>query len=415
MSSDTQILDDFSKFVLIDWVDGALARIKPQMTQVEMAFELARYVSEMKRYTWYDGRSDFRNRILKQIGVCGDYSQELQILLSIVGIPSVLGNNFGTHQWVKAKIDGKWFNIDPTYYKRNLEVKNNGHRYSIQNNSYWGSFMKTDNQFKGGDSKITNLNGEDPNVLRKVREELWNHPDLGKYVKSDIQDESIIAKLFSADELLKDAAEPYYDSKNDIWYFLGRYKNEENVSLYSAKIMDKEPKKMEEFHNLYKDKISFSELAPVQLLKYKNYLIFQRKYKNHSRTKPLAYNLTTKTFYEFEDMKTWFNEYYGGFYLDEKNGDLYNNDYSQKYDLSKLPNLENEVVKQTAQSYFYELSRIRILNGLTTTQDTFLSINKDKKEKINTFINESLDFYEKNKNQKRFCLRNKSKWNKIKI
>lgn len=106
-----QVLFDFEKKIndilsAVDYDDG----------EVEITAKLYHYVSYRVGYAMaYDTLYD---RIMNDVGICGDYASYLEILLNYAGIECLLASGYGAgvdHSWVIAKLEGEYYHFDPTW------------------------------------------------------------------------------------------------------------------------------------------------------------------------------------------------------------------------------------------------------------------------------------------------------------
>lgn len=108
-----------------------VAEIPAEYTQLEKMEYVFRYVCDNVEYVSYDAMKDedfLYDAVIKGQTVCDGYSNMLILLFRLIGVEccEVAGydvdlsldevyEDAGGHTWVVAKVDGNWYNFDPTY------------------------------------------------------------------------------------------------------------------------------------------------------------------------------------------------------------------------------------------------------------------------------------------------------------
>lgn len=108
-----------------------VAEIPAEYTQLEKMEYAFRYVCDNVEYVSYDAMKDedfLYDAVIKGQTVCDGYSNMLILLFRLIGVEccEVAGydvdlsldevyEDAGGHTWVVAKVDGNWYNFDPTY------------------------------------------------------------------------------------------------------------------------------------------------------------------------------------------------------------------------------------------------------------------------------------------------------------
>ncbi len=102
-----------------DKINGILAQIDQNDSEIEIIQKMYRYVSDNVTYSF--GMDSMYDVIMQNKGVCGGYAEYLILLLRHAGIESMLCNSLDNtqsgmdHAWVIAKLGGEYFHFDPTW------------------------------------------------------------------------------------------------------------------------------------------------------------------------------------------------------------------------------------------------------------------------------------------------------------
>ena len=102
-----------------DKINGILAQIDQNDSEIEIIQKMYRYVSDNVVYSFEpDSMYDV---IMQNKGICGGYAQYLILLLRHAGIESMICNSLDNtqsgmdHAWVIAKLGGAYYHFDPTW------------------------------------------------------------------------------------------------------------------------------------------------------------------------------------------------------------------------------------------------------------------------------------------------------------
>jgi len=105
--------------ILLDFetkINEILSLVDHDDGEVEITAKLYQYVSYRMGYAMmYDTLYD---RIMNDVGICGDFASYLEILLNYAGIECLLASGYGAgvdHSWVIAKLEGEYYHFDPTW------------------------------------------------------------------------------------------------------------------------------------------------------------------------------------------------------------------------------------------------------------------------------------------------------------
>lgn len=105
-------------------------------TQREKMEYLYDYVCDHVEYVAYESMADesyFYDAVCKGQTICDGYSNMLMLLFRLIGVEccEVMGNGEegqAGHTWVAAKVDGEFYNFDPTFEDTN-EMRSSGRKY----------------------------------------------------------------------------------------------------------------------------------------------------------------------------------------------------------------------------------------------------------------------------------------------
>lgn len=96
-----------------------LTGIKPDMTTAQKVRLLHDVLLANVHYGMSTpGTDDLRGAFIHNAVLCEGYARGLVYLLQLADIPAIYitgQTSQGLHAWVKAKVDGQWYNIDPTW------------------------------------------------------------------------------------------------------------------------------------------------------------------------------------------------------------------------------------------------------------------------------------------------------------
>ncbi|ADE19571.1 transglutaminase-like domain-containing protein [Mycoplasma crocodyli] len=405
LKSNINILKNYTRHSIYDFITKGLDRLSPSMSDTEKAYELMRYVSDTTEYS-EKYRGIYDNRMQNDIGICGDWSERYQLLLSAANIPSVpVVSDF--HAWTKVLLDGKWYNADPTFLKplsNKLKLSLNS---SINNYSYVGSFLNTDDEFK-----TTNVETGETiyghGALRNWKPVLWNHSGAANYIKAETKNTSYFSRMFSTSSTM------FYNEEDRSWYFYGyNLKSEtqpKTSMLYKLSDINGEPSLVTEFNSKVTE-LNY-ELSNISMLKWKNFLIFG-KIENGSKSNPIAYDLTTKTFVEFYDQSSPFQSSHHPMYLSSdgilfsgnKNDGTAQDKNIKKIDLNKTvlaQSINVKAIVQNARTFIDTLSKLRLLNSFLQEGSDKFTITKTEKEELSTKIQSFKKIYSENINNTTF-------------
>ena len=113
-------------------INEILAKISPNMTGAQ---KIKVVHDELIKLVSYGGMSnvsaaDIRGAFIVFKIICDGYAQALHLLFQRIGLESIyiVGDTpQGVHAWTKVKLDGQWYNIDPTWndpiYGSDIEIK----------------------------------------------------------------------------------------------------------------------------------------------------------------------------------------------------------------------------------------------------------------------------------------------------
>ena len=113
-------------------INEILAKILPNMTDAQ---KIRVVHDELIKLVSYGGMSessasDIRGAFIAFKIICDGYAQALHLLFQRIGLESIyiVGDTpQGVHAWTKVKLDGQWYNIDPTWndpiYGSDIEIK----------------------------------------------------------------------------------------------------------------------------------------------------------------------------------------------------------------------------------------------------------------------------------------------------
>ena len=101
-------------------INEILAKILPNMTDAQ---KIRVVHDELIKLVSYGGMSstsagDIRGAFIAFKIICDGYAQALHLLFQRIGLESIYivgETSQGLHAWTKVKLDGKWYNVDPTW------------------------------------------------------------------------------------------------------------------------------------------------------------------------------------------------------------------------------------------------------------------------------------------------------------
>lgn len=89
--------------------------IKSQMTDFEKVLILHEYITETVRYGKYKGKTSAYTALIHKQADCVGFARSLDLLFQTAGLESFVVVRRKGHLWVKVKLHGKYYNIDPTW------------------------------------------------------------------------------------------------------------------------------------------------------------------------------------------------------------------------------------------------------------------------------------------------------------
>lgn len=89
--------------------------VKSQMTDFEKTLVLYEYITDRLVYGKYKGRTSAYTALIYNKADCVGFARGLHLLYETAGLDSFVVVRRKGHLWVKVKLDGKYYNIDPTW------------------------------------------------------------------------------------------------------------------------------------------------------------------------------------------------------------------------------------------------------------------------------------------------------------
>ena len=89
--------------------------IRQGMTDFEKVLVIHEYITERVRYGKYKGETSAYTALIYNQADCVGFARSLDLLLRTAGLDSFVVVRRKGHLWVKVKLHGKYYNIDPTW------------------------------------------------------------------------------------------------------------------------------------------------------------------------------------------------------------------------------------------------------------------------------------------------------------